>query len=85
MAMGDLARSVRDLRILLEICITSDLHTKIAETAAEHPVGMLRRAGFVITLNTDDRLMGRPPRAESSRSLTPRSSSPLPSSARSPS
>jgi adenosine deaminase len=55
--LGRLARTVRDQRIPLEICITSNLHTNIAETAADHPVGALLRAGFNVTLNTDNRLM----------------------------
>ena len=55
--LGGLARTVRDHQIPLEICITSNLHTKIAGSAAEHPVGALVRAGFRVTLNTDNRLM----------------------------
>ena len=55
--VGGLARSLRDLRTPLEISITSNLHTKIADSAADHPVGPLLRAGFQITLNTDNRLM----------------------------
>lgn len=55
--LGGLARTVRDQRIPLEICITSNLDTKLVETAGEHPVGALFRAGFRVTLNTDNRLM----------------------------
>ena len=55
--VGSLARSLRDQRTPLEISITSNLHTKIAHTASEHPVGPLVRAGFAVTLNTDNRLM----------------------------
>lgn len=55
--VGGLARSVRDLRIPLEICITSNLDTKLAATAVDHPAGALQRAGFRVTLNTDNRLM----------------------------
>ncbi len=55
--LGGLARTVRDQRIPLEICITSNVHTRLAKTASEHPVGALFRAGFRVTLNTDNRLM----------------------------
>lgn len=55
--LGGLARSVRDLRIPLEVSIMSNVHTGIASTAAEHPFGALHRAGFEVTINTDNRLM----------------------------
>lgn len=56
--MGDLALEVHDSRVPLEICPSSGLHTK-GWTAEEHPVGMLYRAGFAVTINTDNRLMSR--------------------------
>jgi len=56
-SLGLIATQVRDQRIPLEVSITSNLHTGIAETALTHPVGPLYRAGFRITLNTDNRLM----------------------------
>jgi adenosine deaminase len=56
-SLGLVATQVRDQRIPLEVSITSNLHTGIAETALAHPVGPLYRAGFRITLNTDNRLM----------------------------
>jgi adenosine deaminase len=56
-AMGDVAAEVHDRRIPLELCPTSNLHTKMYPTAADHPFGALYRAGFVTTLNTDNRLM----------------------------
>ncbi len=59
MMLGGLARSLRDLRTALEICITSNLHTRIAEEPADHPVGALYRAGLNVTLNTDNRLMSQ--------------------------
>ncbi len=54
--MGPLASEIRDREVVLEICPTSNLHTK-GWTPAQHPVGALYRAGFNITLNTDNRLM----------------------------
>ena len=41
----------------LEVCPSSNLHTGAFPRAAEHPVGILHRAGFGVTLNPDNRLM----------------------------
>lgn len=56
--LGDIARLVHDQRIPLEMCVTSNLNTK-GWTLDEHPIGALYRAGFAITVNTDNRLMSR--------------------------
>lgn len=56
--LGEVAQDVHSRRIPLEICPTSNLHTK-GWPAEEHPVGMLHRAGFAVTINTDNRLMSR--------------------------
>ena len=53
---GSLAALVRDRRIPLEICPTSNLHT-LGISASQHPLGLLYDAGFNVTLNTDNRLM----------------------------
>ena len=55
--LGQLANFIRDRRIPLEVCPTSNVNTGIAPTIAEHPIGMLRRLRFRVTLNTDNRLM----------------------------
>ncbi|HAP77574.1 MAG TPA: adenosine deaminase [Acidimicrobiaceae bacterium] len=55
--LGRLAAYVRDRRIPLELCPTSNVGTGICKSIAEHPIGMLRRLRFRITLNTDNRLM----------------------------
>lgn len=55
--LGPVAREVLERRIPLEICPTSNLDTKMYPSAAAHPVGVLYRAGFAVTLNTDNRLM----------------------------
>ncbi|WP_338423515.1 adenosine deaminase [Streptomyces gobiensis] len=55
--LGRLASYVRDNRIPLEVCPTSNLQTGIAATHREHPIDLLRGLGFRITLNTDNRLM----------------------------
>ncbi|MBI5157152.1 MAG: adenosine deaminase [Acidimicrobiia bacterium] len=55
--MGPVARQVHERQIPLEICPTSNLDTKMYPSAADHPIGMLYRAGFAVTINTDNRLM----------------------------
>lgn len=55
--LGPIAAKVLESAVPLEICPTSNLHTGMYPNAAAHPVGMLDRAGFVVTLNTDNRLM----------------------------
>ncbi|WP_049578525.1 adenosine deaminase [Streptomyces sp. SBT349] len=55
--LGRLAAYVRDKRIPLELCPTSNLQTGAAASYAEHPIGLLRRLSFRATVNTDNRLM----------------------------
>jgi len=55
--MGRLANFVRDRRIPLEICPTSNVHTGAAASIAQHPIEVLRQLRFRVTLNTDNRLM----------------------------
>ncbi|MGE5285796.1 MAG: adenosine deaminase [Micromonosporaceae bacterium] len=55
--LGRLAAYVRDKRIPLEMCPTSNVHTGAAPSVAEHPIGLLRRLYFRVTVNTDNRLM----------------------------
>lgn len=70
--LGETAQWVKDRRITLEVCPCSNLQTDAAEkisnvgtgaafeparTHAEHPVSLLHRAGFSVTLNPDNRLM----------------------------
>jgi len=55
--LGRLASFVRDRRIPLELCPTSNVHTGAATDIASHPIGDLRRLGFRVTVNTDNRLM----------------------------
>ncbi len=56
-ALGRLASYVRDLRVPLELCPTSNVHTGAVASLGEHPIGLLRRLGFRVTINTDNRLM----------------------------
>ena len=55
--LGPLASYVRDRRIPLELCPTSNVMTGAATSIAEHPIGLLSRLRFRTTINTDNRLM----------------------------
>ncbi|WP_445527671.1 adenosine deaminase [Streptomyces cyslabdanicus] len=55
--LGRLAGWVRDRRIALEMCPTSNLQTGAATSIAEHPITELKDLGFRVTLNTDNRLV----------------------------
>ncbi len=56
-SLGRLAGWVRDKRIPLEMCPSSNLQTGAAASIAEHPVTALKDLKFRVTLNTDNRLM----------------------------
>ncbi|APE23526.1 MULTISPECIES: adenosine deaminase [Streptomyces] len=56
-SLGRLAAYVRDKRIPLEMCPSSNLQTGAAASFAEHPIGLLRKLHFRATVNTDNRLM----------------------------
>jgi adenosine deaminase len=55
--LGRLAAYVRDKRIPLELCPSSNVQTGAAASIAEHPIGLLTRLRFRVTVNTDNRLM----------------------------
>jgi adenosine deaminase len=56
-ALGRLAAYVRDTRVPLEMCPTSNVHTGAVPSLGEHPIDLLRRLRFRVTVNTDNRLM----------------------------
>jgi adenosine deaminase len=56
-SLGRLAAYIRDRRIPLEMCPTSNVHTGAVPSLAEHPIGLLRKLRFRVTVNTDNRLM----------------------------
>jgi len=58
-ALGRLAAYVRDTRIPLEMCPHSNVQTGAASSIAEHPIGLLTRLRFRVTVNTDNRLMSQ--------------------------
>jgi adenosine deaminase len=55
--LGRLSSYVRDKRIPLELCPSSNVQTGAAPSIAEHPIGLLRDLRFRVTVNTDNRLM----------------------------
>jgi len=55
--LGLLASYVRDKRIPLEMCPSSNIQTGAAASIAEHPIGRLTDLRFRVTVNTDNRLM----------------------------
>ena len=55
--LGALAALVRDKRVPLELCPTSNVHSGAAVSIAEHPIGVLTDLRFRVTVNTDNRLM----------------------------
>ncbi|GEL95668.1 adenosine deaminase [Cellulomonas composti] len=54
--LGPLAHWVRDRRLALECCPSSNVQTGAAASIADHPVTRLKRLGFAVTVNTDNRL-----------------------------
>jgi adenosine deaminase len=55
--LGRLSQYVRDKRIPLELCPSSNIQTGAAPSIGAHPIGLLRRLQFRATVNTDNRLM----------------------------
>ncbi|HCU93358.1 MAG TPA: adenosine deaminase [Actinobacteria bacterium] len=55
--LGRLASYVRDRRIPLEMCPTSNVQTGAATSIDAHPMRLLRQLSFRVTVNTDNRLM----------------------------
>jgi adenosine deaminase len=58
-ALGRLAAYVRDRRIPLEMCPTSNVDTGAVARLEDHPIDLLKRLRFRVTLNTDNRLMSQ--------------------------
>jgi len=56
-ALGRLAAIVRDKRVPLEMCPSSNVQTGAVASIAEHPFDLLARSRFRVTVNTDNRLM----------------------------
>lgn len=56
-AMGPLARHVLDRQIPLEMAPTCHVQIGAVPDLASHPIGPMLRAGFDVSVNTDNRLM----------------------------
>ena len=56
-SLGRLAHYIRDRRIPLEVCPTSNVNTGVVATVADHPISTLAELRFRVTVNTDNRLM----------------------------
>jgi adenosine deaminase len=55
--LGPLAAILRDKRIPLEMCPSSNVQTGAVDSIASHPFDLLARLRFRVTVNTDNRLM----------------------------
>jgi adenosine deaminase len=55
--LGPLAAYIRDTQTSLDICLSSNIQTKIVDKIENHPFGFLYKLGFCVTLSTDDKLM----------------------------
>ncbi|NNM07052.1 MAG: adenosine deaminase, partial [Gemmatimonadetes bacterium] len=47
---------VNDFRVPLEVCLTSNVQTRVVPSVADHPIRRYFDAGLVVTLSTDNRL-----------------------------
>ena len=55
--LGRLAHYIRDRRIPLEVCPTSNVNTGVVAAVDDHPIDLLVGLRFRVTVNTDNRLM----------------------------
>lgn len=55
--LGEVAADIVHRRIPVEVCISSNIHTRAVESLEEHPVLDFVRAGVRVTLQTDNRLV----------------------------
>lgn len=56
-SMGSLSNFIRDKRIPLEVCLSSNIQTGAAQSLDEHPFQLYYRNNFRVMLCTDNRLM----------------------------
>ena len=54
---AELTQYVNDRRIALEVCLTSNVQTRVADSYEAHPLREYFERGLNVTLNTDNRLM----------------------------
>ena len=58
-SLGRLAAYIRDRRIPLEMCPSSNVQTGAVKSIERHPLRLLRQLQFRVTVNTDNRLMSQ--------------------------
>ena len=51
----ELIQKLIDENVTLEVCVTSNFHTKVAASIVEHPIRQLFDAGVHVTVNSDNR------------------------------
>ena len=68
--LGALATYIRDKRIPLEVCPSSNVDTGAVTSLAEHPIRQFLDQKFRVTVNTDNRLMSRVTLSEEFRRLS---------------
>jgi len=56
-SLGRLSHFLRDARIPLEVCPTSNVNTGVVDRIEDHPINRLVELRFRVTVNTDNRLM----------------------------
>jgi adenosine deaminase len=57
LTLGRTAAQVRDRGLPLEICLSSNSKGNVVDGRRNHPLGLLHRLGFVVTVNPDNRMM----------------------------
>lgn len=50
----ELIKKLVDEKVTLEVCVTSNYHTKVVNSIAEHPIRKLFDAGVRVTVNSDN-------------------------------
>ena len=68
--LGALAAYIRDKRIPLEVCPSSNVDTGAVASLAEHPIRHFIEQHFRVTVNTDNRLMSQITLSEELRRLS---------------
>ena len=68
--LGELAAYIRDHRIPLEVCPSSNVDTGAVPTLAEHPIRYFLAQKFRVTVDTDNRLMSAITLSEELRRLS---------------
>lgn len=55
--IGPIAANIKEKKIALELCPSSNVQTGATESLVGHPIDKLEKLGFTVTINTDNRLM----------------------------